>query len=136
MDDFRFHCAICGNPLQIATSLADGVMECPKCLRVVPIPSPLNFPHEKGSSLPVLPHGILAVDIKVLCEKCGTKIRLDARLEGYEIQCPKCATGFCVPMWSRPAEAARPQQSSALSAEEIEFLSASVEFVGGKEPAV
>ncbi len=135
MDDFRFHCAICGNPLQIATSLADGVMECPKCLRVVPIPSPINFPHEKVSGLPVLPRGILAVDIKILCEKCETKIRLDARLEGYEIQCPKCAAGLRVPMWSRPAEAARPQ-ASALSAEEIEFLSASVEFVGGKDPAV
>ena len=135
MDPFCFHCAICGNSLQITSNFADGVMECPKCLRVVPIPSPLHFPHENVGSLPVLPRGILAVDIKILCETCDTKIRLDARLEGYEIQCPKCATVMRVPMWSRPAAAVR-AQVSALSPEEIDFLSGSVELVGGREPAV
>ena len=134
MDDFRFHCAICGNPLLIAASLADGVMECPACLRVVPIPAPLHFPHEKVGGLAVLPRDILAVEIKILCEKCRTKIRLDARLEGYEITCPNCAAEFRVPVWSRPPAARR--EVSALSAEEIDFLSTSVELAGGKGLAV
>ena len=135
MDDFRFHCAICGNSLQITSLFAEGVMECPKCLRVVPIPGPLNFPHETVNSLPVLPPGILAVDLKILCEKCKTKIRLDARLEGYEIRCPNCASEFRVPVWSRPAAAAR-ARDSALSAEEIDFLSGSAELVGGRDRAI
>lgn len=133
MDDFRFHCAICGNALQIASGLANGVMECPSCLRVVPIPAPLNFPHETVNSLPVLPRDILQVDIKILCPKCDTKIRIDARLEGFQIKCPQCPTEFRVPMWSRPRAASR--EVPALSAEEIEFLSASVETVGGEVPA-
>lgn len=135
MDPFCFHCAICGNSLHIPSSIADGVMECPKCLRVVPIPAPLNFPHETVNSLAVLPPDILAVDLKILCKKCQTKIRLDARLEGYEIQCPNCAAEFRVPVWSRPAAAAR-TQVSALSAEEIDFLSGSVELIDGRERAV
>ena len=134
MDDLHFHCVICGNSLRIASGLADGVMECPRCLRVVPIPSPLNFPHEKASRHPVLPRDILAVEIKILCEKCKTKIRLDARLEGYEIICPGCTTGFRVPMWSGTAREAAPKVTT-LSAAEIEFLTASVEPVDGREPA-
>ena len=126
MDDLHFHCVICGNSLTIASVLADGVMECPSCQRVVPIPSPLNFPHENVNALPALPRGILAVDIKILCEKCDTKIRLDARLEGYEIRCPNCATEFRVPKWSPPKVVAH-ARASALSAEEIAFLSGSVE---------
>lgn len=126
MDVLHFHCVICGKSLQIASRLADGLLECPSCLRVVPIPSPLNFPHQKPACLPVLPREILAVEIKILCGKCNTKIRLDARLEGYEIVCPVCKTEFRVPMWSRPPSDAR-AQSTALSAAEIEFLSASLE---------
>ena len=127
MDDLRFHCVICGSPLKIASSLSGGVMECPHCLRVVPIPSPLSFPHENVECLPVLPPDILAVEIKILCGKCETKIRLDARMEGYRVTCPVCSAAIRVPMWSRPATAPSRPAATPLSAAEIEFLSATVE---------
>ena len=135
MDDLRFHCVICGKALEIASGLAAGVMECPACLRVVPIPSPLSFPREKVRCLPVLPPDILAVDIKILCGTCRTKIRLDARLEGSRVTCPICASDVPVPMWSRPSPEQPAPRASSLSAAEIEFLSASVEPIAGGAPA-
>ena len=135
MGDFRFYCVICGNSLKVDSGLAGGVMECASCLRVVPIPSPLTFPHEKAGSLPVLPPDILAVEIKILCGKCFAKIRVDARLEGYRVNCPDCAAELRVPMWSRPAASSRPE-IAPLSAEEIAFLTSSVELASGEKPAV
>ena len=134
MDVLRFHCVICGTPLEIASSHSGSVMECHSCLRVVPIPSPLSFPHEKITLLPVLPSDILALDIKILCWQCRSKLRLDARLEGTLVICPACMAEVRVPMWSRPRSpsSARP---ATLSAAEIEFLTASVESVAGQEPA-
>ncbi len=134
MDDLRFHCVICGRALKIASSFAGGVIECPSCLRIVPIPSPLHFPHEKIDCPPVLPREILAVEIKILCGKCDTKIRLDARMEGYRVNCPVCAAELRVPMWSRPADALG-AKATTLSAAEIEFLSASAEPIARREPA-
>jgi hypothetical protein len=131
MDNLRFHCVICGNVLEIASGLASGVMECPTCLRVVPIPAPLSFPREKVRCLPVLPPDILAVDIKILCGKCFSKIRLDARLEGTRVTCPICAADVPVPMWSLLPPESPGSRVSPLSAEEIEFLSASVEPIAG-----
>ena len=125
MDVLRFHCVICGNPLEIASSLAGAVMECQSCLRVVPIPSLLSFPHEKVSLLPVLPPDILAVEIKILCGKCDSKLRLDARLEGTLVTCPACAAEVRVPLWSRSRQSSHAAPTS-LSAAEIEFLSATV----------
>ena len=135
MGYFRFYCVICGNSLKVASSLAGGVMECANCLRVVPIPCPVTFPHEKADCLPVLPPDILAVEIKILCHKCFAKIRVDARLEGYRVNCPDCSAELRVPMWSRPPAAARPE-TTPLSAEEIEFLTATVELAGGKKSAI
>ncbi|MEO7317491.1 MAG: hypothetical protein ABIZ56_00735 [Chthoniobacteraceae bacterium] len=101
----------------------------------MPIPCPLTFPHEKADCLPVLPPDILAVEIKILCVKCFAKIRVDARLEGYRVNCPVCAAELRVPMWSRPAASSRPETTS-LSAEEIEFLTATVELAGEKNSAI
>ena len=135
MGTFRFHCVICGNSLKVASSLAGGVRECPNCLRVVPIPCPLTFQHEKADCLPVLPPDILAVEIKILCDKCFAKIRVDARLEGYRVNCPVCSAELRVPMWSRPAASSRPE-ITPLSAEEIDFLTSSVELAGEMKPAI
>ena len=110
-------------------------MECANCLRVVPIPCPLTFPREKADCLPVLPPEILAVEIKILCDKCFAKIRVDARLEGYRVNCPDCATELRVPMWSRPAASSRPE-ITPLSAAEIEFLTSTVESADGEKRAV
>lgn len=136
MEELRFHCVICGAPLTITANFAGrGVMECPSCLHVVPIPSPVSFPHEKVECSHVLPRGILALDIKILCGNCRTKIRLDARLEGQSVTCPICAKDFRVPMWSRPPAAAKSAAATQLSAAEIEFLSASAEPLARTEPA-
>ncbi len=123
MDVLRFHCVICGKPLEIASSLAGAVIECQSCLRIVPIPSLLSFPHEKVSLLPVLPRDILAVEIKILCGRCQSKLRLDARLEGTLVTCPACAAEVRVPLWS---QSPKPPGATpvSLSAAEIEFLSA------------
>ena len=101
-------------------------MECPNCLRVVPVPSLITRPHENAGCPPALPRDILAVEIKILCGICDSKIRLDARLEGQMITCPVCATQIRVPEWSRPPGSGAGGNAAALSAEEIEFLSAPV----------
>ena len=126
MDLLRFHCVICGAALETAATLPGQLTECSSCLRVVPIPSRVSFPHENVECLPVLPPDILSVEIKILCGHCGSKIRLDARLEGQRIQCPDCAATVDVPIWSRPPDATSRPRATPLSPAEIEFLSASV----------
>ncbi len=110
-------------------------MECPACLRVVPIPAPLTFPHEKVAGIPVLPRDVLALEMKILCPSCDNKLRLDARLEGQSVTCPVCSAKIAVPLWSRPATASASPQIAALSAAEIEFLSGMTEPVLGKGTA-
>ena len=129
MDLLRFHCVICGTALETATSLPAQLTECANCLHVVPIPSRVSSPRENAECLPVLPQGILSVEIKILCAHCDSKIRLDARLEGQNISCPVCASSVQVPAWSRPPVAASEIAATPLSPAEIEFLSGSVESV-------
>ena len=126
MADIRFHCVICGHGLEIAAELADGLMECSKCSRVVPIPSPITRP----GFLPALPADILAIEIKIRCGSCERKIQLDARWEGRTVTCPVCAAEIRVPEWSRPPRAAARPAAMPLSAEELEFLSAPVAVAG------
>ena len=112
--------------LEIASAFQGGVMECPACLRVVPVPSLVTLPHEDAGCPAALPQGILAIEIKILCGTCDTKIRLDARLEGQTVTCPICSTDIRVPQWSRPPGSLPRSNATALSADEIEFLSAPV----------
>ena len=130
MPDIRFHCVICGNGLEISSELADGLMECSTCARVVPIPAPFTRPHEEAGCLPALPHDILALEIKIRCGSCDRKIQLDARWEGRTVTCPVCAKEIRVPHWSRPPRTAARPAMLPLSAEEIEFLSAPVAVAG------
>ena len=130
MADIRFHCVICGHGLEIASELADGLMECSNCARVVPIPSPFTRPHGEAGFLPALPPDILAIEIKIRCGTCERKIQLDARWEGRVVTCPVCAKEIRVPEWSRPPRAAARSAVMPLSAEELEFLSAPVAVAG------
>ena len=109
----------------MTSSLAGGVIECPSCLRVVPVPSLFTRPHEDAGCLAALPRGILALEIKILCGHCQRKLRLDAQLEGRMVTCPVCRTEIRVPEWSRPPVSMAPRNAGTLSAAEIEFLSAS-----------
>jgi DNA-directed RNA polymerase subunit RPC12/RpoP len=123
MADIRFHCVICGNGLEITSDLAGGVMECPSCLRVVPVPSLLTCPYEDAGCQPALPPDVLAIEIKFRCATCATKLRLDARWEGRMVTCPVCTTEIRVPEWSRPSRPPAGPAVTPLSAAEIEFLS-------------
>ena len=133
MSDIRFHCVICGNGLEISPELADGLMECAKCGRVVPVPTPVTRPHGQAGFLPALPPEILAIEIKIRCGACDRKIQLDARWEGRMVTCPVCSKEIRVPEWSRPPRAAARPAVLPLSAEEIEFLSAPVAVAGPPE---
>ena len=130
MSDIRFHCVICGNGLKIPSELSDGLMECSTCSRVVPVPLPFTRPHQEAGCLPALPRDILALEIKILCATCDTRIRLDARWEGRTVTCPVCSTEIRVPEWSRPPRTTARPAVLPLSTEEIEFLSAPVALAG------
>ena len=126
MADAGFHCVNCGLRLEMTSALVGGVMECPGCLRVVPVPALFTRPREDAGCLPALPPGILALEIKILCGHCDRKLRLDAQLEGRMVTCPVCHAEIRVPEWSRAPVSAAPRNVAALSAAEIEFLSATV----------
>lgn len=126
MAEHGFHCVNCGMRLEITSDLAGGVMECSGCLHVVPVPSFFTRPHEDAGCVAALPTGILSIEIKILCGICDTKIRLEGRLEGKMVTCPVCSSQIRVPEWSRPAGVIKRGNVTALSAEEIEFLSAPV----------
>lgn len=112
--------------METSSDLAGGVMECSKCSRFVPVPSLMSCSHGDAGCLPALPPDILALDMKILCSTCDTRIELDARWEGRMVTCPICGTEFRVPHWSLPSRPAVRTAATPLSADEIEFLSAPV----------
>ena len=81
-----------------------------------------------------LPLVLLGLDLKLLCVKCGTRLIMDARLQGRELDCPHCGTRVVVPRYldglSRADESRRADSAagivaalSQLSDAEIAFLS-------------
>ena len=124
MADLAFHCVNCGTRIEITSDLAGGVFECSCCLRVVPVPSLFTRPHEEVGCVPALPDGILSIEIKILCGMCDSKIRLEGRLEGQTVTCPVCTAQIRVPEWSRPRSPIGRGNVAALSADEIDFLTA------------
>ena len=127
MDEIHFYCTICGVSLSAGPASAGGFCDCPGCLRVIPIP---GFPARPGESAELAavfsPH-ILAIEIKFLCDGCGNKIRVDARLQGMTRACPVCEQTTRVPEWGGSLPAAAPTRATRpmvrLSAEEYDFLS-------------
>lgn len=126
MPSTRFHCAICGTGLSVDIAGAGNIAECPTCRHVVPVPTRLPGLAGSVDSLPVLPHGVLALELKFMCPDCSAKLRIDARLEGQPVNCPKCTHTIQIPHWSTsPATRvihAR-TRTAELSEAEIEFLS-------------
>ena len=81
-----------------------------------------------------VPLVLLGLDLKLLCVKCSTKLTIDARWQGRELNCPHCGTGAVVPQYldslgttdaaGRAASAARIVAAlSQLSEAEVAFLS-------------
>ncbi len=105
---------------------AGRIIECPACRHIVPVPAKLPSVPGLVESMPLLPKGILALDLKFLCPDCSAKLRIDARLEGQTVACPKCTHEIRIPHWSTaPAsrDPSRASQAAELSEAEIEFLS-------------
>jgi phage FluMu protein Com len=111
-----FYCSICGSSITSATA-DDWLAECPRCAHVVPVPAHFSRTPEFAEALRVLPAGVLALEVKFRCDACEGKLQIDARFEGYQVDCPRCAKKTRVPVWSR-VEPPPP----LLSAAEIEFL--------------
>lgn len=124
MSNIRFHCAICGMGLSVGLESTGSVIECPACRHVVPVPARLSGAPGAMEGLPLLPRGVLALEIKFLCPDCHAKLRIDARLEGQPVSCPKCAHAIRIPRWSMAPSKPQPAGRAAeLSEAEIEFLS-------------
>lgn len=126
MTSTHFFCANCGVGLTVGAESAGRTIECPGCRRTVPVPHPTR------GCLPILPPEVLALELKFLCPGCGAKLRIDARLEGDTVPCPKCAQATKVPRWSLPGDAiSQPRAGRVvqLSTAEIEFLSSPAEMV-------
>lgn len=135
MSDFHFFCAICGQALSAWPQAVGGLLECPACHHVVPIPGYPSTPDGPMDCMGIYRPEILEVVMKFLCPHCQSKLSVDARWEGRTSECLVCKTTFKVPSWSgttarvtpvdsRPSAAPpAPFPLTTLSAEEIEFLS-------------
>ena len=137
MDEIAFFCTLCGVSLAALPESAGGFCDCPSCLRVIPIP---GFPARPGQSrdrAAVFSPQILEIELKFLCECCGNKIRVDARLQGATRDCPVCEKPTKVPEWGGSLPREKLPRAVAplgrLSAEECEFLSTPM---NGLEPVL
>ena len=131
MDEIPFYCTICGVSLSAPAKSAGGFCDCPRCLRVIPIPGFPARPGQSAESVAVFSPLILAIEIKFLCDCCGNKIRVDARLQGLTRDCPVCAQPTKVPEWGGSLPAAAPTRPMVrLSAEEYDFLSTPMQAGG------
>jgi len=139
MPTFRFYCVICGTPLHASTDSKDDLMECPSCVRYVPVPKLANLSDRFTGCPPAFPPDVLEVSVKFLCTQCGRRLRVDARWEGRNVVCPSCIGKTAVPRWStvtnwphplesgseKPVPASRSTvdaEAATLSIEEIDFL--------------
>ena len=120
MPDLAFHCVVCGSKLHTSAEPAGGVVECPHCLRVVPVPS-LVSPDFLPCAPVAFPPGILSVEMKFLCTKCDAKLEVDVRMQDRDVACPQCEAAIRVPR----LRVVSPQLSATplLSLAETEFLS-------------
>lgn len=126
MSSTRFYCAHCGTALSADSDSSGQIIDCPACQRTVPVPARLPTRPGALENLALLPGEILALEIKFLCPDCGVKLRIDARMEGLLVDCPKCAHRIRIPHWSTAPAPARPSlatRPAELTEAEIQFLS-------------
>ena len=127
MDEIHFYCVICGESLCARATSAGGFCECPRCLRVVPVPGfPAGLLSPSAGCGPAFLPDILEIEIKFFCDACGNKIRADARLQGHTRDCPVCHGLTKIPAWggTLPLGPLAAMSGGPLSHEEREFLSA------------
>ena len=135
MEEIHFFCSICGESLCARSKSAGGLCDCPRCLRVIPIPGFPARPGQSAESAAVYSPRILGIELKFLCEICQSKIRVDARLRGRMHECPVCHGSTSVPSWggALPPAGAEfatvPGPQVRLTQEECEFLHAPIACV-------
>jgi DNA-directed RNA polymerase subunit RPC12/RpoP len=131
MPSTRFHCAHCGTALSADPESTGRLLECPACQHTVPVPARLPARPGALDGLPLLPGDILALEIKFLCPDCGAKLRIDARMEGLLVDCPKCTHRIRIPHWSTAPAPAR----TAVASRAAELSEAEIAFLSGPQPA-
>lgn len=99
MSRLSFFCVVCGHSLIVGVEHAGSLAECPSCERIVPVPGWRPERRAGAGCLGVLTPSLLGVDVKFLCPKCRTKLKVDARCGGTTLDCPKCQTTLTVPQW-------------------------------------
>lgn len=68
------------------------------------------------------------MDMVFLCRGCNARLVVDGRMEGRQLDCPRCQAPVWAPLWSRrvmaPATAGSPRKGRPnLTPDEIGFLS-------------
>jgi hypothetical protein len=138
MDEINFFCAVCGANVSARAEKAGSFCDCPRCLRVIPVPGNPARPNQSAAGAAAPSPQILGIEIKFLSGCCGEKLRVDAQLQGVTLDCPLCHQPTKVPEWSGalltapiahpPTRAAAPM--ARLSPEECEFLSTPIRDTG------
>lgn len=132
VDKIHFYCVFCGAGIDAESGQARRLCQCPKCSLPTPVPTP---PHARP--LPdgeMYAPGVLSVEIKFPCSRCGARLGVDARNAGEPGICPICSGKIKCPQLSlfvlppdavpvRKEEKETPRAPIRLSSEEIEFLS-------------
>jgi transcription elongation factor Elf1 len=99
MSRLSFFCVVCGHSLIVGIEHAGSLAECPNCERLVPVPGWRPQRRAGAECLGVLAPKLLGVDVRFLCPECRTKLKVDARLGGKTLPCPKCGTILPIPQW-------------------------------------
>ena len=119
MDDIRFRCRACDAKLKIDAALAGAEVACPHCRAALVVPG------EREADAASRPAVVLSVEMRFLCPRCQTKLRIDVTKCGTRAACPSCAGTIQIPAMPpvAPSSPALAQpQVALLTSEEIEFL--------------
>ncbi len=121
MDDIRFRCRACDAKLKIDAALAGAEVACPHCRAALVVPG------ERDAEAASRPAVILSVEMRFLCPRCQSKLRIDVTKCGTRAQCPACAGTIQIPAMPAsvpPSPALAQPRVALLTSEEIEFLTA------------
>ena len=140
MSRLSFFCAVCGHSLIVGVEHAGSLAECPNCERIVPVPGWRPQPRAAAGCMGVLAESLLGVDVKFLCPKCRTKLKVDARWGGKALGCPKCGMELTVPQWhGLPDEIVEHQRQAPSASQTVDLMPAvtlspeELAFLGAKQ---
>ena len=130
MNEVHFYCLHCASPMEAPKERTNDISECPRCLRVVPIPPESATQSTEWPE--IYPADIISIEIKFPCPECRSKLEIDARQAGATVLCPVCTNeikaphlAFLImpPLTAAPAKKIEFARTSInLSPQEIDFL--------------